>query len=186
MNRVACDGVSAFHFDFHKNLLCPKLTCQDYYYSSKLTTYASGVYSGERKERSVYIWPQNIGPKNPDTVVLCIDLLLRENEGQNKKFNIFWAGNTRSQNKNFTVVFYFDHLVSTGHRERIDYKFFLAWHSFGAVDRSGGRTENIVLNKAEKIETPRDYINSSSLHPRITSYSTWLILIRMKCTCREV
>lgn len=192
MNRIACDGVSAFHFDFHKNLSCPKLTCQDYYYSSKLTTYAFGVYRGETKEDSVYIWPQTIGPKNPDTVVSCLDLHLRENERQNKKWNIFWADNTRSQNKNFTVAFYFDHLVSTGFRERIDFKFFLAGHSFGAVDRSGGRTENIVLSKAEKIEIPRDYVdlmNSSSLHPRITwreieqenlkSFSTWL---RMKYT----
>ena len=40
--------------------------------------------------------------------------------------------------------------IFTGYRERIDYKFFLAGHSFGAVDRSGGRTENVVLNKAEK------------------------------------
>ena len=93
----------------------------------------------------------------------------------------------RSQNKNFTVVFYFNHLVSSGEKERVDFKFLLPGHSFGAVDRGSGRTENTVLSNNEHIETPQDYvqrINSSSLHPKITwiemeqqhlkSFSTWL------------
>ena len=93
----------------------------------------------------------------------------------------------KSQNKNFTVAFYFEHLVFSEEKERTDFKFLLPGHSFGAVDRGSGRAENTVLGSNEHIEVRQDYvqrINSSSLHPRITwiemeqqnlkSYSTWL------------
>ena len=83
MNRVACDGVSSFHFDFHKNLACPKLTCQDFYYRIKLTTYAFGMFSGETKQDTVYIWPETVGPKNPDTVVSCLDYHFRRAKIEN-------------------------------------------------------------------------------------------------------
>ena len=144
-----------------------------------------GIYSGETKKDFVYIWPKTLGPKNPDTVVSCLDLHLRRNEEENRKWSIFYGDNTRSQNKNYTVVFYFNHLVSAGFRERIDFKFLVAGHS-GAKDRSGGRSENVVLSKSEKTETPKDYVNlmnSSSLYTKVTwkeveqrdlkLYSTW-------------
>ena len=87
----------------------------------------------------------------------------------------------------FTIIIYLNHLVSSGEKERVDFKFRLPGHSFGAVDRDSGRTENTLLGNNEHIETPQDYvqrINSSSLHPKITwiemeqqnlkSFSTWL------------
>ena len=185
MGHELSDGVSTFHFDFHKNISCPKLTCQEYYYSSKLTTYAFGVYSGETGKGSAYIWPETVAPKHPDSLLSCINHHLKETEEANRTWNIFWADNTRSQNKNLTVVMYFDNLVSSGERQRIDYKFLIAGHSFGQVDRNCGRCEG-VLKKKETIETPRDYVNliNHSLSPEITwfemkqdqfhCYSKWL------------
>lgn len=178
-NRALVDGVSSFHIDFQKNLLCPKLTCSDHYYASKLTVYGFGVHSGESSKGTVYLWPETIAPKNPDTLLSCLDIHLRETEEKNRRWNIFWADNTVSQNKNFTVVFYFEHLVSSGFRNRIDYKFLIAGHSYGDVDRDSGRAESIIRNE-EKIETPKDYvdlINGSILSPKIT----W---IEMKEQCR--
>lgn len=95
MNRIVCDGVSSFHIDFHKNLTCPKLTCQDFYYRRRLTTYAFGIFSGETKKDSVYIWPETVGPKNPDTVVSCIDYHWRTIERENRKWLNLWSDNTR-------------------------------------------------------------------------------------------
>ena len=54
------------------------------------------------------------------------------------------------------IVFYFDYLVASGFRERIDYKFLEAGHSFGAVDRDGGLAEGLFRN-AEHLETPMDF-----------------------------
>ena len=95
MNRIVCDGVSSFHIDFHKNLACPKLTCQDFYYKRRLTTYAFGIFSGETKQDTVYIWPETVGPKNPDTVVSCLDYHWRTTERENRKWLNFWSDNTR-------------------------------------------------------------------------------------------
>ena len=172
MNRELSDGVSSFHFDFHKNLCCPKLSCQEAYYSRKLTTYAFGIHSGETDKGSAYVWPESVAPEHPNTLLSCIDFHLSEVEPENRKWNIFWADNTRSQNKNNTVVMYFEHLVSSGIRQRIDYKFLIAGHSFGVVDRDGGRAES-VLRRRSTIETPADYvslINNSTLNPNITWY----------------
>ena len=82
--------------------------------------------------------------------------------------------------------FNFDYLAASGFRERIDYKFLEAGHSFGAVDRDGGLAEGLFRN-AEHLETPMDYadtINNSSLFPKLTwiltpqsafkRYATWL------------
>lgn len=185
MNHELSDGVSTFHFDFQKNISCPKLSCQESYYSSKLTTYAFGIHSGETEKGAVYIWPETIAPKHPDTLLSCLNHHLQETEEANRTWNIFWADNTRSQNKNYTVVLYFENLVSSGDRKRIDYKFLIAGHSFGQVDRNAGRCER-VLKREGTIETPSDYISliNKSLSPKITwigmeqdqfkCYSKWL------------
>ena len=180
------DGVSVFHMDFHKNVTIPKLTANRTYYSRKLKLYAFGIHSAETNKGTTYAWTECTAAKNPETLVSCLDTHLRHTEPHNRKWNVFWADNTRSQNKNHTVVFYFDYLVACGFRERIDYKFLEPGHSFGAVDRDSGLAESLFKN-AEYLETPIDYadtINNSSLFPRLTwilppqsafkSYSTWL------------
>lgn len=186
MERELSDGVSSFHFDFHKNISCPKLSCQESYYASKLTTYAFGIHSGETQKGTVYLWPESVAPKHPDTLLSCLDLHLQEVENENRKWCVFWADNTRSQNKNYTVVMYFENLVFSGARQRIDYKFFIPGHSYGPVDRNTGRCEQI-FRKEQSIETPRDYaklINESELSSKMNwiemeqqhfkCYSTWL------------
>lgn len=172
--------------DFHKNVTLPKLTSQQTYYFRKLKMYDFGIHSAETKKGTTYAWSECIARKNPETLVSCVDFHLRQTEPENRKWNVFWADNARSQNKNHTVVFYFDYLVASGFRDRIDYKFFKSGHSFGAVDRDGGLAESVFRN-AESLETPLDYaniINHSSLFPTITwilppqsafmNYSTWL------------
>ena len=163
-----------------------QLTAQQTYYLRKIKLYAFGIHSAETNKGTTYAWSECTAEKNPETLVSCLDLHLRQTESNNRKWNIFWADNTRSQNKNHTVVFYFDYLVASGFRERIDYKFLEAGHSFGAVDRDGGLAEGLFRN-AEHLETPVDYsgtINNSSLFPKLTwilppqsafkSYATWL------------
>ena len=169
MNRQLTDGVSVFHFDFHKNIPCPKLSCQESYYASKLTTYAFGIHSGETAKGTTYVWPESIAPKNPDSLMSCLYLHLTETEEKNRSWNIFWADNTRSQNKNYSVVMFFDHLVSSGFRKRIDYKFLIPGHSYAAVDRDAGQAEH-VLRAEHTIETPHDFvglINNSTLKSHI-------------------
>lgn len=182
MNRPLSDGISTFHFDFHKNILCPKLSCQESYYASKLTTYAFGVHSGETAKGTTYVWPETVAPKNPDSLLSCLHLHLTEVEEKNRSWNIFWADNTRSQNKNYTVVMYFDYLVETGFRQRIDYKFFIPGHSYGAVDRDAGQIESIFRSR-RKIETPSEYVKlinkSRILAPRIK----WIEMERHKFRC---
>lgn len=179
------DGVTTYHYDFHKNLVCPRLSCQKAYYASKLSTYAFGVHSSETGKTTTYIWPENIAPKNPDTLLSALNYHLNEVEEKNRAWNIFWADNTRSQNKNYTVIMYFENLVASGFRKRIDYKFFIPGHSFGAVDRAAGWVETML--RGEQIETPNHYINlisKSPLKSRVTCvelrqhqfkcYSDWL------------
>lgn len=186
MDRDLSDGVTTFHYDFHKNLGCPKLSCQVAYYTRKLKTYSFGLHSGETGKGTTYVWPETIAPKHPDTLLSCLNFHLTEVEEENRAWNIFWADNTRSQNKNYTVIMYFENLVDSGFRKRIDYKFLIPGHSFGPVDRDAGRAES-VLRREQRIETPTDYvnlINNSALSPEITwvelrqhrfrCYSEWL------------
>lgn len=186
MNNNLIDGVTTFHFDFNKNFNCPKLSCQQAYYASKLSTYSLGIYSSETKKTTTYIWPETIAPKHPDTLVSCLDHHLRIAEIPNHTWSIFYCDNTRSQNKNYTVAMYLDNLVASGFRKRIDLKFLIAGHSFGPVDRAAGRSEQI-LRRHQQIETPSDYvniINHSTQHPNISwtempqdsfkCFSTWL------------
>jgi len=185
MDRELSNGVSAFHFDFLKNINCPKLSCQESYYSSKLTTYAFGIHSAETERGTVYTWPETVAPKNPDTVLSCLDRHLAEIEEEHRRWCIFYADNTRSQNKNYTVVKYFEYLVSSGSRQRIDFKFFLPGHSYGPVDRNTGQCE-MIFRRHQTIETPMDYVSliNDKLSPRIhwlemeqrhfKFYSRWL------------
>jgi len=187
MDRELSDGVSSFHLDFLKNISCPKLSCQESYYSSKLTTYAFGIHSGESGKGTVYVWPETVAPKHPDTLLSCLNRHLQETEEANRKWNIFWADNARSQNKNYTVVLYFENLVSSGERQRIDYKFLIAGHSYRPVDRNAGLCES-VLKREGTIETPTDYIElvNKNLCPNIT----WVEMEqeRFKClqTCLKI
>ena len=172
MHRQLTDGVSTFHFDFHKNINCPKLSCQQSYYASKLSTYAFGIHSGETTKGTTYLWPETIAAKNPDALLSCLYLHLTETEEKNRSWNIFWADNTRSQNKNYTVVMFFDHLVTSGFRKRIDYKFMIPGHSYAPVDRDAGRAES-VFRVQQTIETPHDFadlINNSTLK----SHLSWI------------
>lgn len=186
MIRELKNGVTTFHFDFNKNISCPKLSCQQSYYSSKLATYSFGIYSSETKRTTTYIWDESVAPKHPDTMVSCLDYHMREYEQPNHAWSILYCDNTRSQNKNYTVAMYLANLVASGFRKRIDLKFLVAGHSFGPVDRAAGRAE-AVLRRHQNIETPADYaslVNNSTLHPgicwvpmeqnRFRHYSKWL------------
>ncbi|XP_048590668.1 uncharacterized protein LOC125573898 [Nematostella vectensis] len=162
------DGVSGFHFDFHKSITCPKITTQDSYYASKLATYGFGIHSGATGITTTYIWPESVASKNPDSLLSCIYYHSTRVEQDNMGWNIFWADNARFQNKNYTVALFLEHLVESGIRRRIDYKFFVSGHSYGAVDRDAGRCEKLI-RREEVLECPADYrelINESSLHPK--------------------
>ena len=128
-------GVSVFHMDFHKNVMIPKLTAQQTYYLRKIKLYAFGIHSAETNKGTTYAWSECTAKKNQKLLYPASIIHLHQTESNNRKWNIFWADNTRSQNKNHTVVFYFDYLAASGFRERIDYKILEAGHSFGAVDR---------------------------------------------------
>ena len=51
------------------------------------------------------------------------------------------------------VLFYFDYLIASGFRERINYKFLEVGHSFGAVDHDGALG---LFRNAEHVETRMD------------------------------
>lgn len=181
MERVLSDGITTYHFDFHKNLVCPKLSCQEAYYASKLATYAFGIHSSETGKGTTYIWPETVAPKHPDTLLSCLNFHLTEVEETNRTWNIFWADNTRSQNKNYSVVMYFENLVESGFRKRVDFKFYISGHSFGPVDRNAGRAESVIRSE-QQIETPADYVELINNQSALTGI-TWIELRQHRFRC---
>ena len=149
------DGVCVIQMDFAKQLMTPRVTSQDYYYASKLTTYTLGIYCAETKHMFAYMWPQHIGSKGLDETMSCLAHFIRHS-GACRKWLITYSDNCPSQFKCNALMWFFQNQIDSGILQRCDVKFFSEGHSFNAVDRRFAMIEQ-EARKYEIISTPRDW-----------------------------
>ena len=57
------------------------------------------------------------------------------------KWSIWWADNCPGQNKNNYIMWFFQDLIRHQVYSRIDYKFLIAGHTYGATDQAFGVIE---------------------------------------------
>jgi hypothetical protein len=92
------------------------------------------------------------------------------------KWSIWWADNCPGQNKNNAVIWFFQDLIRRRIYSRIDYKFLIPGHTYGATDQTFGVIERYAC-KIETVYIPQQWYQ----HVRNASYGMRSIeVIEMK------
>ena len=137
------DAVDVFNFDFMQNQATPKLTVGQQFYLRLLWTYLFGIFSASTKIMTAFMWHELLAKRGCNDVISCLAHFIYHTPlgRTGAKWSIFWADNCPGQNKNDYIIWFFQELIRCGVYSRIDYKFLVVGHTYGAIDQSFGVIE---------------------------------------------
>lgn len=152
------DSVDVFHFDFQQNLPTPKLSVSKQFYLRLLWTYLFGIYSASARITTAFMWHEMLARRGCNDVISCLSrFIMKTPLGRaGAKWSIWWADNCPGQNKNNYIMWFFQDLIRRGVYSRIDYKFLIAGHTYGATDQTFGVIERYT-SKIETVYTPEQW-----------------------------
>ena len=145
--------ISAVCFDFQKNLPMPNISSQDVYYSRQLSFYSFNIHVLDNDKVYIYSYDETVGNKGADDVCSMlkhfIENFLPETTTHLKLFCDGCAG----QNKNYTVLRFFYHLVHDAKRlTKVQITFPVRGHSYMECDRDMAN-----VNQKTPCQIPSDW-----------------------------
>jgi hypothetical protein len=131
-----CNTFAAIAFDFQKNLPTPNKTTNDVYYRRQLSTLSFNIHVLGSDDVYMYCYNETVARKGADDVVSMLDHFFKHHlPNETVELELFCDG-CAGQNKNFTVIRYFHHLVHTAKRFRyMKLSFPIRGHSYMECDR---------------------------------------------------
>ena len=119
------NAIDVFHFDFQKNLPTPKLTVGKRFYMRLLWTYLFGVFCASSKITCGFMWDELVARRGANDVLSCLYHFIYSTRFgcTGAKHSIWWVDNCGGQNKNNSIVWFFQDLIGRAVYSRIDYKF---------------------------------------------------------------
>ena len=164
------DTVDVFHFDFQQNLPTPKLTVGKQFYLRLLWTYLFGIYSSSAKITTAFMWHEMLARRGCNDVISCLSRFIMHTRlgCTGAKWSIWWADNCPGQNKNNYIMWFFQDLIRRRIYSRIDYKFLIAGHTYGATDQAFGMIERYT-SRIDTVYTPEqwyEHVRNASIGER--------------------
>ena len=163
------EAIDVFHFDFQQNLPTPKLTVGQQFYLRLLYTYVFGIYSASTNVMMAYMWHELLAKRGANDVTSCLaHFIFRTALGRTgAKWSIWWADNCPGQNKNNSLMWFFQDLIRRNVYTRIDFKFLVVGHTYGPADRYFAVIEKHT-SKLETVYTPQqwfDHVRKAATSP---------------------
>lgn len=158
----------ALCFDFMMNLSLPNIPVQDIFYYRQLTVNVFCVTDLASNKSKLYVYHQGVGGKGPNSVTSFLhDYISKNVMNKGVKHLYLFSDNCGGQNKNHTVVRYFNALTELKFFDTITQFYPIRGHSFLPCDRTFGAIKR-NLKKHDRVYTVWQYIR---LWP--TQQKTW-------------
>ena len=165
LDRVAEDHVTLC-FDMMQNMVLPKTSIGQAYYSRQMYLYLFGVvvHHGENSHQAkddvhLYVWQENEGRKDSNMIASalsdCLKVRLRHKVSMSRGLRLF-SDSCYGQNKNMNMVSTLMELRQSFPNLGIEYTFPVRGHSYLPANRVFGRIEQMI-RKMYTILLPQEY-----------------------------
>lgn len=121
------------HFDYEKNLICPKANTSVFYYKRKLCVSNFTIVDVGRFEDNCYVYDESIANKGSNEVAsFLLDFIQRKVESGMREFR-FYSDNCGGQNKNRNVAALYAYAAGK-YNIVISHRFLEKGHTYNAAD----------------------------------------------------
>lgn len=122
-------------FDLQQALPIPQLTVGKAFYLRKIWMYNLGIYDGKTGKSYMNMWTEDVAKRGSDEIASCILKYIKEHPPTPNKHLIVFTDNCGGQNKNWTIMALWLHLVRTKVYKSIEHRFLVAGHTHLPCDR---------------------------------------------------
>jgi hypothetical protein len=129
------DEVDVLCFDFKQHMPLPHLQTSDVFYMRQLWLYVMFIYSGKTGKSIMYCWSEIEAKRGTNEVISVLNHYINSFLKPTIKKLFIFTDNCRGQNKNHTMLRYWQALVIKNKFEIITHYFPERGHSFLPCDR---------------------------------------------------
>lgn len=122
-------------FDLQQALPIPQLTVGKAFYLRKIWMYNLGIYDGKTGKSYMNMWTEDVAKRGSDEIASCLLKYIKEHPPTPNKHLIVFTDNCGGQNKNWTIMALWLHLVRTKVYKSIEHRFLVAGHTHLPCDR---------------------------------------------------
>ncbi|KAK3924876.1 SUMO-activating enzyme subunit 1 [Frankliniella fusca] len=167
-NKTLCVA----HFDYEKNLICPKADTSVFYYKRKLCVSNFTLVDVGKYEDNCYVYDETIARKGSNEVSsFLLHFIERKVEAGIKEFH-FYSDNCGGQNKNRNVASLFAYAAAK-YNVRIVHTFLEKGHTYNAADTVHSYIER--KTKPLQIYSPRQWYDNIATAKRSKTHPTRVI-----------
>ena len=147
--------ISVLAFDLQQSFPTPKLSCGPACYKRKIWTLNEGVHNLGTDTGYMYVWSEDEGNRGSDEVG---SILLNHLQSMDTKEDlVVFSDNCKGQNKNWTIMALWFHLVKEKKFRSITHVFVVTGHTHLPCDRDFGLIEKASRRK-EHVYSPEEWI----------------------------
>lgn len=134
--------------DLEQALPTPHIRTETVFYLRQLWTYNFGVHVCNNNHGIMCVWGEHVASRGADEIVSCLMKVMPHLESYNKDHLIVWSDSCYGQNKNFSVMCFWQYVLQTTNFKKVTHRFFVPGHSFMASD-----SDFALVEKRKKFET---------------------------------
>ena len=146
--------LEAFTFDYQKNLNLPNKSTNDFYYHRKLSYQSFNIHKLSTDDVFIYCYDETVARKGSDEVASFLYDHFIKNVSEEVTHLDLFCDSCAGQNKNYTLIRFFDFLVHHQRRfHSIRVTFPERGHSYMECDRDMG-----LVNTKASASVPSDWV----------------------------
>lgn len=127
--------------DLQQALPTPMLSAGPAFYKRKLWTFNFGIHDCSKDRGYMFLWNESVAKRGSDEVASCILKYLQCGDVKNAKHLVVFSDNCPGQNKNWTIMALWHHLVTSGKFESVQHCFLIPGHTLLPSDRDFAKIE---------------------------------------------
>ncbi|KXJ20296.1 hypothetical protein AC249_AIPGENE28589 [Exaiptasia diaphana] len=154
IEHCSVDAVDMITYDFQQNLPTPTLTHNDMFYQRQLWTYNFGIHDCVTEQGHMYMWDETVAARGSSEVSSCLWHYVKNNRTGAKSL-ISYSDGCSGQNKNITIIGFYNELIRNGVYSTIDHKFLTRGHTFLPNDTDFAQIEK--RKRSAVVHLPEDW-----------------------------
>ena len=143
-------GLHVITFDLQQNLPVPTLTHSSMFYLRQLWVYNFGIHDCSTGDAMMCVWNETVGGRGANEIISCLLQYISKLRSNVARL-VCYSDSCFGQNKNFTMICFWNSLILQKLFKRIDHKFLVRGHTYLPKDRDFSHIE-------KKMSTARVYI----------------------------